>query len=256
MAWFSSFWADSRGKVIVILFLLWIATLLYSFRSTYVFNPVASVIAMVIWDSLFSFIKTRTVHISLSTIITGLLVGFIVDPTGGEIFIITTCLLASLSKNFIGKGLHHHIFNPAAFGVVATSLIFGRPVAWWAGSWGIVPVIILGLCMTPILWGLRRFWMPVTFLTLYFLTNSLASNFTSAWRLTLDGTVFLFAFVMLPEIKTSPAKGYWQYSWGILVGALVYLQSLLKFSFVDPLLFALLIANAVGFIAKERLSNL
>lgn len=70
----------------------------------------------------------------------------------------------------------------------------------------------------------------------------------NALRLTFDGTVFFFAFIMLPEPKTSPIKGLWQYSWGVFVGGIVLFQNLFGITIGDPLLLALLGANLVRFL--------
>lgn len=226
------FWADSRGKVIAVLLLLWLGSL-------HVVAPIPALLGMLLSDAMVSR------HITLSTIVTGLLIGLIFNPTAGIIPIITACFLASLSKNIIRIGPHNHVFNPAAFGIIAASLLFNRPVSWWGASWGIVPVIVLAIGMTPVLWKLKRFFMPVTFLAVYFLV-------TRSFPLLFDGTVFLFAFIMLPEIKTSPGIGFWQYVWGVLVGGLVALGTIFQISFTDPLLLALLVANLVGFILTKK----
>ncbi len=245
------FWADSRGKVIAVLTFLWLVTLLFRFQTIYLLAPIISVVGMFLSDGLTSFAKIRVWRVSLSTVVTALLIGLVFDPTAGIIPIITACFLASLSKNFIGKGPHNHVFNPAAFGIITASLLFNRSVSWWGGAWGLVPVAILAIGMTPVLWKLKRFWMPVGFLAVYFLSNFLSGNLNSAIRLTLDGTIFLFAFVMIPEIKTSPGKGYWQYLWGVLVGGIVFLATRFQISITDPLLFALLFANLIGFFSMR-----
>ncbi len=218
------YWADSRGKVIVVLLVLWIVSLANHFQINLVLNVLLAVFASSILNP------------SLSSIVTGLLIGLIFDPMAGVLPVLVACILARIGK-------HKHIFNPAAFGIMFSSLIFNRPVAWWGAAWGMLPVAIIAVGMLPILWRLRRQWMPLTFFIIYMAATSL--------RLTIDGTVFLFAFVMLPEPKTSPVQGKWSLGWGILVGFLVLAQSFFGITLADPLLLALLVANTIGFIVKR-----
>ncbi|MBI3577010.1 RnfABCDGE type electron transport complex subunit D [Candidatus Gottesmanbacteria bacterium] len=235
-----TFWADSRGKVIAVLCALWVASLINHFQWQFVLSVILAVVSIIIFDSFLLWLKIKNFSISLSSIVTGLLIGLVFDPMAGFIPLVVASLFASVSKNFIGKGPHKHIFNPAAFGILISSMIFGWPVAWWGASWGMIPVVIIAVGMLPILWKLRRQWIPVTFLIIYyFLSRSIS--------LTIDGTVFLFGFVMLPEVKTSPIPGSWWWGWGILVGALIFVQNLLGLAVGDPLLLALLAANLAGY---------
>ncbi len=245
-----TFWADSRGKVIVLLVFLWLAALLHQFRAVFVSGVVFAVAASVGLDVLFVWLRKKTTVVSLSSVVTGLLIGLIFDPFTGIVGILTACAIASLGKAYLGAGEHQHIFNPAALGIAASSLLFSRSVAWWGASWGMVPVGIIAVGMLPVLWKLRRHRMPITFLLVYFAINLAHGTVASAIRLTIDGTVFLFAFVMLPEPKTAPFQGAW--AWGALVGLLVLVQNLLGYRVGDPLLLALLVANLYGFLFVRR----
>lgn len=246
------FWADSRGKVIAVLVVLLGAALIAQFRIALVWQVFLALLLTIGFDSTMLLMRSKRWSVSLSSIITGLLIGLVFDPLSGLGPTATACFLASISKNFIGAGPHKHIFNPAAFGIVVSSLIFNRPVAWWGAAWGMVPLIILAAGMLPILWRLHRHWMPATFLIIYMLSQLTHGTIESAVRLTLDGTVFLFAFVMLPEIKTSPTQGRWRWGWGVLVGVLVLVQNFLGIAIADPLLLALLAANPVGYFLARR----
>lgn len=234
-----AWWADSRGKVVVVLLVLWIATLANQFRIDFITSTLLAIVLSVCFDLVLGKLTHGHARFSLSSLVTGLLIGLIFDPTAGAVPIGVASLVASLSKHFLKLPSSKHIFNPAAFGIISASFLFDRPVAWWGASWGIFPLFLLGIGMVPALYQLRRLWMPVTFLTIYFISSGL--------RLTLDGTVFLFAFVMLPEPITSVGRGFWRYGWGILVGGLVAGLGFVRFAAADPLLTALLVANMLGF---------
>lgn len=242
---FAQWWADSRGKTGLVLLLLWIAALGRDFRWQYVTHPIVAVGVVVALDTFITRLRFGALVVSLSSVVTGFLVGLILHPTGGLWPVILAGALASLSKNFLATGRGKHVANPAAFGVVVSSLLVGRRPSWWVASWGPTPAILVSVGMLPLLWKLRRQFMPVTFLSIYFLMILFSSGLPAAVSLTLDGTVFLFAFVMLPEIKTSPVQGQWRWGWGVLVGMFAFAHHLLRLELTDPLLTPLLAANFV-----------
>lgn len=246
-----AWWSDSRGKVIGVLLVLWIAALVHEYQLSSVLSVLLAVGTMITSDLIIAYWLSKKFTFSLSSVVTGLLIGLIADPSGPVASIFIASLASSLSKQFIRIKDLKHVFNPAAFGITVSSLLFNRPVAWWGASWGLVPVSLIALGMLPIIWKLRRLTMPITFLVVYFLINLFQSNIESALRLTLDGTVFLLAFVMLPEPVTAPLRGFWKYGWGILVGSLVAAENILHVSVGDPLLLALLGANVIGYLAVK-----
>lgn len=164
--------------------------------------------------------RTRTAsfaYLPTAAIVSGFLIGLILAPTEPVYAILTAATLAALSKQFIAAGVRQHIFNPAAFGIMGVSLIFGPTVAWWGVAWGWYPILIFVPLMTRILWKLKRLLLPVGFLLVYLIYLFSTSSFDSALRTLVDPTVLFFAMVMLPEPITSPTGGYFKYGFGALV---------------------------------------
>lgn len=240
------FWSDSRGKVILVLLALAVLAWRQSFRLEPLGRLFLAVFSVGIFDLIWARVRHGKWFLSLSSVVTGLLIGLIFNPASSPLAITTAALFASSSKYWLRFGSDKHIFNPAALGIVVASLIFGRSVSWWGASGGLASILITGLGMAIILYRLRRILMPLIFLATYYLGMTFFSNPLSALRLTFDGTVFLFAWVMLPEPITSPSRDNWRYLWGLLVGVLVFFQNLLGWSWSDPLLIALLVANVMG----------
>lgn len=236
-------WVDSRGKLIVLLGIIWILAIVHLPTVISIVHPLSAIICTIFFDILFAWVRRRKIFFSPSSIVTGLLIGLL--NLGGLEAIVLASFIAASSKQFVQQN-NRHVFNPAAIGLLISSLFLNEPIDWWAVSWGFIPVVILVLWMIPILWKMKRLWMPVTFLIVYFISTIMFQNIDAAIRLTLDGTVFLFVFVMLPEPMTSVNRGRWQYVWGILVGLLVVGETLLGISWGDPLLLALLGANFIG----------
>ncbi len=246
-----TFWADSRGKVSVALVLLWLSAIVYhQFRLSSVITPLLAVIGSCVADALLSRVRYGAWFFSPSSLVTGLLIGLIVDPTSITMVFLAV-MLASVSKYVVGLGRQKHIFNPAAFGIGLSSIVFNQPAAWWGAAGGIPALMIIAGGMLPALRQLRRLWMPISFLLVYGTWLALVSGTATAVKLTFDGTTFLFAWVIVTELITAPSRGLWRYGWGILVAILVVTQQALAISWIDPLLAPLLMANVIGFLTTR-----
>ncbi len=240
-------WRDTRGKVAVTLIILWMGALLTRFSLTEMMYPAVAVVISVVADIILTKVRFQKDVFSLSSVVTGLLIGLILDPRGGSIPLVGACLAASVTKQYLGRGPHRHMFNPAAVGLVASSLFFGGTISWWGATWGYVPMAILVVGMVLALRQLHRLWIPALFLLIYFLSLLPYSTPIASFRLTIDGTVFLFAFIMITEPMTSLLFGKWRYGWGVFVGLLIFAENFIHFPLTDSLLVPLLAANAVGF---------
>lgn len=245
-------WADTRGKVIVMLLVLWIATLINSFQIVYLIFPLVSTLFVYVFDLLVSRIRTGQWIATLSSLVTGLLIGLVFDPTAPIYVLIFACLVAVVSKQLFAAGNHQHIWNPTVFGVAVTSLIFNQSTGWWAASWGLAPVIIILVGMTLALRQIRRLVMPFVFLAIVYVYLGLTTTWIGALQLIITGTYIFFAFIMLPEPVTSVGGKIWTYAWPALVGGLVVLLSVFRIFIADPVFLALLIANTLIFIFVRR----
>src|SRR5689334_8779486 len=128
---FRVWWADSRGKVIATLIALWIAALIHQFQWRFVWIPVVAVLVTILVDLLMSWMRKRQWVFTMSSVVTGLLIGLIFDPTAGIVPLIVACSISAMGKQLIGFGDHRHVGNPATMGIFASSLLFDRSVAWW-----------------------------------------------------------------------------------------------------------------------------
>lgn len=259
---------DTRVQAAFTLSLVWILAI-WQFKTLNSFVwPLVAVISVTGFDILITFLRSSKTYYPFSSFVTGLLIGLIIAPIGNIWAIICAALFASLSKQFIGKGVRQHIFNPAAFGILTSTILFQLPVAWWGVAWGIWPSVILIPLMARILIRLRRLWLPITFLLVMYIYliinffvlsggNSSGSsifvnllNFTKLYFV--DGTLILFAFVMLPEPITSPATGKFKYFFGVMVAVFAILIGLVNIrvsNVIDEVfLTSLLLADLTGFL--------
>lgn len=150
-----------------------------------------------------------------SAAISGFIVGMLVSPSGNLFVAWLAAVVAIGSKKFLVLGKGKHIFNPAAFGLLFSMLIFGNRINWWGYS--SVLVIIVGVGF--LLFRLRRLSLPFSYIIARTATAVLIGG-TGA----LSGALLLpnlfFAFIMLVEPKTSPGKRSEQWMFGALCGVL------------------------------------
>lgn len=235
---------DPRARIFGLLLVLWFITVWHNPLPKTTLYPLSSVLLFSILDLIFTFWKSKKFYYPFSSLVSGMLIGMLIHPSQGILTLWSAVVLAFFSKHFI-KMKGKHIFNPAAFGIVSASLILNSPVSWWATAAGGISLILLSLS-SFILYKLKRLQISLIFLLGYFLFMTYLKGLSNAPLLTADGTVFLFAFIMLPEPMTSATFGRWKYGFSLIVLILAIFNSFFHLSITDPLLLALLMTNLLA----------
>ncbi len=139
---------------------------------------------------------------------------FIETALWASIFAIASKYLLAIKKK--------HIFNPAAFGVLATAFLLGAAASWWVGTAVMIPFVIAGGLL--VMRKLQRSDLLGSF-TLAALISIFATNLgqglnilTILSRTFLETPFFFFAFVMLTEPLTMPPTRLWRIVYGLLTG--------------------------------------
>jgi Na+-translocating ferredoxin:NAD+ oxidoreductase RnfD subunit len=175
-----------------------------------------------------------------SAIVTGLLCGMILVPGTKPHLIWFAATAAIASKLLFRTSSGRHIFNPAAAGLIFSSIFFGQILNWWGFSNVYVVIAAAGL----LIYRLNRLSTVFSYIIFHFLGNSILSgNFGSQSLLSVN--VF-FAFIMLIEPKTSPSARRFQWVFGGACGLL----SALFFSIIPSMegdLLALMAVNSLRF---------
>lgn len=268
--------------MIIVLSLITTSTLiLYTFQIPYVQTLILSLLSTMITDMLFLKIRNVPKRFTSASVITGLIIGLVASPLLSWYQTLTIGILAMVSKNFIRVN-NRHIMNPAAFGLLVSSFLFGQTISWWGLSWQsfvafapqdkqLLPIISFLILLSPFLVSalrFRRYRIQLSFLISYILSN-LLSSFNQVFTLDInlfhisyfifhiffDPTLLFFTAVMLPEPMTTPSNRRKQLFFGIfvaLVSTIVFLpvaNSGIRISnFIsDPLIFSLLLANVIFF---------
>jgi len=251
----------------VCLFLIYAVVLLSDFSISKIILLIATSLSAMGADLLFAKIRKKNLFVPSAAATSSFIIVLLTDPSLPIYIPISAAVLAMFSKNFIRRG--RHIFNPAAFGLVLTSVIFLTPVAWWGpGSlFGLsakfLPLFLI--LLSPILVsGIR---MKRYFTILFFLVSYTASNLiflivtkntidaSIILRLIWDPTIIFFAIVMAPEPMTTPYSRKNQILFGVFIGLLAITSSRLLslvpvIGALDSLILSLLVGNLLFF--KQR----
>ncbi|MBI2984680.1 MAG: RnfABCDGE type electron transport complex subunit D [Candidatus Kerfeldbacteria bacterium] len=253
LAWFRR---DVRHQVTLVLVAVWVAAIAHFRDPRTFFVPLATIAVGTIGAAAYFRWRGRP-QFPASALVTSLLVGLNLSPWGSVWPILAAAVIGGGSK-FLLWPIRRHWFNPAAFGIVLASVLFGLPVAWWAVSWSWIPSAILLIGMVPVLRRLRRLWLPTTFLIVYTSWIGLVvGEIGPVLRQLVDGTVLLFALVMLPEPVTSPANRAWKYVFGALVAGIVITVSVGRKLLpvpIDVFLLSLLSADVIAVLVQTGMN--
>ncbi len=203
-----------RLVLYVLLFYLTVAVVL-SFFNLLPFNPVNLIFSVafltsVCWlsNKVFSYILKAPTNLE-SVYITALILSLIITPARNfnEVILLSLVAVLSQASKYIFAINRKHLFNPAAFAVLASFIIFKFGASWWVGNpYMLIPVLIGGLLVVR---KLQRFNLILSFFAIYLIL--IPSMF-------LESPILFFAFIMLIEPQTTPPTKKLQIIYGGLVG--------------------------------------
>ena len=188
-------------------------------------------------------------HIPKTSIITGMIVGMVMAPSGIPAAV-GVAAIAMLAKHLLAFS-RRPLFNPAAFALVFSVLIFSYSDSWWAAGFSPAQpltalVVLLALAAA---WKLNRLPLAFSFLVAEAIIADAYSGFgslASVQGLTSVLGFSFFAGFMLDEPRTSAITRNAQVAEGLLVAALALAIARLLPPLggaTDLLLLSLLVAN-------------
>lgn len=191
-----------------------------------------------------------------SSLITCLILIFLLPPvtTVERAFWAALVTVLALTSKYVLAVHHKHIFNPAAFGVVAASLIGFLPVTWWVANPSMFPfVLLLGLLITR---KVRRFQLVGVFMLAALLTMLLVghgdrSTIETIRTAFLSWPLVFLGTIMLTEPATMPPTQDYRLLFGLLVGVLFGAQLEIGRFATTPQL-ALVVGNIFAFAVSPR----
>jgi hypothetical protein len=166
----------------------------------------------------------------------GTIIGLLLDPSSPSSVAVATGALASVSKHTI-RYRARHVFNPAAFGLLAGSVLFAEQISWW-GALPALPVaatILMILAGAIVLDRSRKLPAAVAFLSAYYGAYLLVAiidrhHASESFRSPISNAIVFFALFMLSDPPTAPVAIPAQIIYGVLVAATAVMLELTSHS--------------------------
>ncbi len=188
-----------------------------------------------------------------SAIISALILSVIAGPLAlpGQFHVLVFMAVAAMASKYLLVRKKSHIFNPAAFGIVASAIFLDFPASWWIGSSAMTPIILIG--GIAILRKIRRWHVIFSFLGTYIglyvidalvvQGRSIETVASSLWSIVIVSPLLFFMVVMLVEPLTAPQTSLRRVWFGVCVGGVLFFLQRLLSSVPYSLELSLLVGN-------------
>ena len=235
-----------KSQLIVFLGLFSIYLCIVEKDITFLTSIIITVVSAAIFDAVITYIKTKKFLITESSIITGLIIGFVISSDNTAWINISACLLAIGSKHLIRIN-SRHIFNPAAFGVFA-AILFLNAFTQWKGTYHWYVLVPFGLYF---IWKIGKIELLLGYALTSLCLFGAQAIFQKAPLAGIWGYFsYFYIFIMVIEPKTTPVRPLPKFIFGVIVAALVFLLTNIGVKF-DAELCSLLIANTTVLFLKK-----
>jgi len=229
---------SSKTQLIIFLTALALTLAIREKDFTFLWAFAIAVLAATLIESLILYLTTKSFKITESSIITGMIIGYVLSSDEVWWKIVLTALLAISSKYLI-VFKKRHIFNPAAWGIFLSTLLLGAATQWrgtylWyiLAPFGIYfahrlkkTEIIIGYGIIALaLFGTQAILQRVSLINIF--------GYFS----------YFYIFIMVIEPMTTPLKSLAKYLFGAGTAALVFVFTEAGVRF-DAELFSLLLMN-------------
>jgi len=208
-------------KVQLSIFLVLFA--LYSFfigkDALFLLSLGVSIIGAITADSVITYLKTKNFLITEGSIVSGLIVGYVLAASQAWWIIALASLIAISSKHIIRFNARH-IFNPAAFGILAAVFFLGASTEW-KGAYLWYIIIPFGLYFAL---KIRKLEIVASYFIASFILFGAQAVIQNAQIFNILGYLnYFFIFIMLVEPMTTPMTYYGKIIFGSGAGALIFI---------------------------------
>ena len=216
----STYFKNMKIQILSLLSILFIFALFKQQGNTdvsiYVTQLIFSVLIAVCAEfAIFGKMKLTSIH---SAMISGVIIALLLAPGTDLTIIWFASFTAIASKKLFQLQNGKHIFNPASFGLLLTTVFLGNKINWWGLSSPYIIIVLGGI----ILYRLNRLSLVFSYI-IFRCIGVLAFNGLDFSIENLMLHNLFFAFIMLIEPKTSPFKRKEQW---IFAGGAGFLASL------------------------------
>jgi len=207
-----------------------------------------SVISAALVDSAAAYLKKKEFVVTESSIVTGLIVSYVMAGSRAWWIIALASILAISSKHII-RFKARHIFNPAAFGVLAVVFLLGAYTEW-KGAYLWYIIIPFGVYFS---FKIKKLELVISYFIASFILfgGQAVIQGVNLWEI-LGYLNYFFIFIMLIEPMTTPATKFGKMIFGSGVGGMVFI--LYTLGVKEPELLALACLNLFTPLLNKRRS--
>jgi Na+-translocating ferredoxin:NAD+ oxidoreductase RnfD subunit len=180
-------------------------------------------------DTVILWIKKKVWEFPSGAVLTAMIVSMVLRAQEPWYVVSITSVAAILSK-YIFRSRHANVFNPAALAVIASFYVFHTGQSWWGALtevplWQQAVLLVAGIFITD---RVNKIPLVLVFLGTYFSLFTIMAYFGDPHWVSeiyrspdLEAALF-FAFIILTDPPTSPAKYPDQIVCGVLVAAVSF----------------------------------
>jgi enediyne biosynthesis protein E5 len=235
-------------KVQLGIFLILFALYLFFISKETVFLSIfgISLIFAIAADSFITYLKTKKLIITESSVVSGLIIGYVLSNSQAWWIIALASVLAIGSKHLI-RFKSRHVFNPAGFGILMAVFLLGASTEWkGANLWYII--IPFGIYFS---FKIRRLELIAGYFTASLILFGGQALIQKVNILDIFGYLnYFFIFIMLIEPMTTPAAYYGKIIFGAGIGTLIFILYL--FGIKEAEILALLFFNLSAPLLNKR----
>lgn len=127
-----SFLKIPKVQLTLALFLISLTAIVKNFSLTSLSVILMALALSISFDLIFLYLRKIDLFVPYAAIVSGFIIGLIIDPQSSWYQIALTAFFAMGFKNFL-RLQQKHIFNPAGIGLVVLGL-FAQSISWWGVS--------------------------------------------------------------------------------------------------------------------------
>ena len=196
-----------------------------------------SVMSAVLVDSVASYLRKKEFVLTESSIITGLIIGYVLSNSQAWWITALASVVAISSKHLI-RFKSRHVFNPAGFGVLMAVFLLGASTEW-QGAYLCYIIIPFGIYFS---FKIRKLELVAGYFTASLILFGSQALIQRVNILDVFGYLnYFFIFIMLIEPMTTPVYRAGKIMFGLGLGALIFILYL--FGIKEAELLALLFFN-------------
>ena len=178
-----------------------------------------SLIAAIATDSFIAYLKTKKLIITEGSIVSGLIIGYVISTSEPWWIIALASILAISSKHII-RFKARHIFNPAAFGVLVAVFLLGAYTEW-KGAYLWYIIIPFGVYFS---FKIKKLELIISYFIASFILFGAQAVIQNVQIFNILGYLnYFFIFIMLIEPMTTPTAYYGKIIFGSGVGVLIFI---------------------------------